>query len=108
MTASRDFDLVVFGATGFTGRLVAEYLSGREGAPRWAMAGRSREKLEQVRDEIGAPSDTPLVVADTSDPGSLSATQALTNADGEASVTLSGGTAGTTTISSCTSAPATR
>lgn len=73
MSDSRDFDLVVFGATGFTGRLVAEYLIGREGAPRWAMAGRSQGKLEQVREEIGAPADTPLVVADTGDAASLAA-----------------------------------
>lgn len=71
MSDSRELDLVVFGATGFTGRLVAEYLVGREGAPRWAMAGRSQTKLEQVRDEIGAPGDTPLIVADTTDAGSL-------------------------------------
>ena len=78
MSDSREFDLVVFGATGFTGRLVAEYLVGREGAPRWAMAGRSQSKLEQVRDEIGAPADTPLVVADTGDPDSLGALAART------------------------------
>jgi short subunit dehydrogenase-like uncharacterized protein len=78
VTASREFDLLVFGATGFTGRLVAEYLAGREGAPRWAMAGRSQAKLEQVRDEIGAPLDTPLVVADTSDPESLTRMAART------------------------------
>ncbi len=78
MSRSREFDLVVFGATGFTGRLVAEYLAGRDGAPRWAMAGRSREKLERVRDEIGAARDTPLVVADTGDAESLSALAAST------------------------------
>ena len=71
MPDSAELDLIVYGATGFTGRLVAEYLAGREGAPRWAMAGRSRAKLERVRDEIGAPADTPLVVADADDPASL-------------------------------------
>ena len=52
MTAgAREFDLIVFGATGFTGRLVAEYLhlSGAGGA-RWAIAGRSLDKLAEVRD----------------------------------------------------------
>jgi len=73
MTASREFDIIVYGATGFTGRLVAEYLSGLADAPKWAMAGRSQEKLEAVRDEIGAPADTPLVVADATDPASLDA-----------------------------------
>ncbi|MGP7796425.1 saccharopine dehydrogenase family protein [Sphingomonas sp. CLY1604] len=66
----RDFDIIVYGATGFTGRLVAEYLS-QQGVGRWAMAGRSRAKLEEVRDTIGAPADTPLVVADADDPASL-------------------------------------
>lgn len=78
MSSTRDFDLLVFGATGFTGRLVAEYLAGRKGAPRWAMAGRSQAKLEQVRQEIDAPADTPLLVADTADPESLAAMAART------------------------------
>ena len=68
----RDYDIIVYGATGFTGRLVAEYLV-RQGVTRWAMAGRSRAKLEEVRDLIGAPADTPLVVADADDPASLTA-----------------------------------
>ncbi|MEM1196339.1 MAG: saccharopine dehydrogenase NADP-binding domain-containing protein [Pseudomonadota bacterium] len=69
--ADSEFDIIVYGATGYTGRLVAEYLSHHYGsadnAPKWAMAGRSQEKLESVRDEIGAPADTPLVVADADD-----------------------------------------
>jgi short subunit dehydrogenase-like uncharacterized protein len=71
MTTPREFDIIVYGATGYTGRLVAEYLVGRADAPTWAMAGRSIEKLAEVRDLIGAPADTPLVVADASDPASL-------------------------------------
>ena len=74
---AREFDIVVYGATGYTGRLVAEYLSrhyaGRGDAPKWAMAGRSQAKLEEVRGLIGAPADTPLVVADADDPPSLAA-----------------------------------
>ncbi len=77
MAAAREFDIIVYGATGFTGRLVAEYLdqhyAGRSDTPKWAMAGRSTEKLAEVRDLIGAPKDTPLVVADASDPASLDA-----------------------------------
>jgi short subunit dehydrogenase-like uncharacterized protein len=69
---TRDFDIVVYGATGFTGRLVAEYLVAR-GIKRWAMAGRSLAKLEEVRDLIGAPADTPLVVADADTPATLTA-----------------------------------
>lgn len=76
MATEKTYDIVVYGASGFTGRLVAEYLAGQYGQTedlRWAMAGRSAEKLASVRDEIGAPADTPLVVADASDPASLQA-----------------------------------
>ncbi|MEG3176020.1 saccharopine dehydrogenase NADP-binding domain-containing protein [Sphingomonas sp. RB3P16] len=66
----RDFDIIVYGATGFTGRLVAEYLT-QIGAQRWGMAGRSLSKLQEVRDLIGAPADTPLVTANSDDPASL-------------------------------------
>lgn len=70
------FDIVVYGASGFTGKLVAEYLAAQYGPGSgltWAMAGRSRDKLATVRDEIGAPKDTPLIEADASDPASLKA-----------------------------------
>jgi short subunit dehydrogenase-like uncharacterized protein len=70
------FDLVVHGATGFTGRLVVEYLLRRYPAGsglRWAMGGRNADKLAAVRDELGAPADTPLVVTDTGNPASLQA-----------------------------------
>ena len=76
MKRDPEFDVIVFGATGFTGRLVAAYLVDRYGADRdvsWAMAGRSEAKLEAVRDEIGAPPSTPLVVADSTDDASLTA-----------------------------------
>jgi short subunit dehydrogenase-like uncharacterized protein len=76
MTSSSKFDIVVYGATGFTGQLVAEYLAAHYRGDRqlkWAMAGRSLDKLAKVRDEIGAAADTPLIVADSSDPASLQA-----------------------------------
>ncbi|MFG6432468.1 saccharopine dehydrogenase family protein [Roseateles sp. LYH14W] len=70
----REFDLVVFGATGFTGRLVAEYLhlSGAAGA-RWAIAGRSLDKLAQVRDELHLPPTVALLQADANDAAALKA-----------------------------------
>jgi short subunit dehydrogenase-like uncharacterized protein len=74
MTDPKPFDIVVFGAAGYTGRLVAEYLAGRptDGVPlRWAMAGRNLDKLAAVRAEIGAPAPIPLLAADASDPASL-------------------------------------
>ncbi|THD64761.1 saccharopine dehydrogenase NADP-binding domain-containing protein [Phenylobacterium sp.] len=76
MNPNAEFDLIVYGATGYTGRLVAEYLGQRYGVGgevSWAMAGRSQAKLEQVRDELGLPAETPLVVADADDPASLEA-----------------------------------
>jgi short subunit dehydrogenase-like uncharacterized protein len=74
MKSQAKFDIVVYGATGYTGRLVAEYLATHyKGDPqlKWAMAGRSIDKLKSVRDAIGAPADTPLIVADSSDISSL-------------------------------------
>ena len=76
MKSSSKFDIVVYGATGFTGQLVAEYLAAHykgDGNLKWAMAGRSLDKLASVRDAIGAPADTPLIVADAGDPASLKA-----------------------------------
>jgi short subunit dehydrogenase-like uncharacterized protein len=72
---SSKFDIVVYGATGFTGQLVAEYLAQhyKGDSPKWAMAGRSKDKLASVRDAIGAAADTPLIVADSSDVASLQA-----------------------------------
>src|SRR4030088_3503210 len=78
--SSPKFDIIVYGATGFTGQLVAEYLAAHyagknpdKGDPKWAMAGRSLDKLASVRDAIGAAADTPLIVADAGDPASLKA-----------------------------------
>ncbi|MEQ9480218.1 MAG: saccharopine dehydrogenase NADP-binding domain-containing protein [Algiphilus sp.] len=69
------YDIVVFGATSFVGQLVCRHLWQRYGADgelRWAMAGRSREKLESVQRGLGAEAATvPLIVADSSDEGSL-------------------------------------
>jgi short subunit dehydrogenase-like uncharacterized protein len=78
---TKDFDLVVHGATGFTGRLVVEYLMHSQpngSGLRWAMGGRSGDKLAAVRDEIGAPASTPLVVTDSAEAASLAALMART------------------------------
>jgi short subunit dehydrogenase-like uncharacterized protein len=72
----RTFDLIVFGATGFTGRLVAEYLHdtyGDTGDLRWAMAGRGAAKLAEVRDALGINAALPLLVADAADGDALTA-----------------------------------
>ncbi|WP_213980535.1 saccharopine dehydrogenase NADP-binding domain-containing protein [Sphingomonas sp. dw_22] len=70
---AREFDIIVYGATGFTGRLVAEYLTEHYPDLKWAMAGRSLTKLEEVRDAIGAPAATPLLTANADDPAALKA-----------------------------------
>jgi short subunit dehydrogenase-like uncharacterized protein len=71
--ADRSYDIVVFGASGFTGALTAEYLA--RNAPsetRWALAGRSMDKLEQVRGRLGpGAAEVPLLSADVTDVGSL-------------------------------------
>ena len=69
----REFDIVVWGASGFAGRLTAEYLLERYGGSlRWALGGRSQAKLEAVRDAITTEtgvdaSRLPLVVGDAAD-----------------------------------------
>ncbi|MDX2277826.1 MAG: saccharopine dehydrogenase NADP-binding domain-containing protein [Hyphomonadaceae bacterium] len=75
MAQAREFDVIVYGATGFTGRLVAEYLAKayRDTNVAWAMAGRSETKLAAIRDEIGAPASIPLIKANADDPASLAA-----------------------------------
>lgn len=71
--SDREFDLVLYGATGFVGVLTAEYLRGAAPAgARIALAGRSAEKLAAVRERIAAP-DWELITADASDPASLDA-----------------------------------
>jgi hypothetical protein len=73
----REFDVVLFGATGFTGRFVAEALAGAETSVRWAIAGRDRERLAAVRAELvrahGAAAEVPIVVARSDDAASLRA-----------------------------------
>ncbi len=74
--STRDFDLVLFGATGFTGELTAHYLARHAPAGcRWAIAGRNAAKLEAVRARLAeidpALADLPVLHADVSDPESL-------------------------------------
>jgi len=64
---TRELDLVLFGASGFTGRLVAEHLARSGDRPRWAIAGRDRARLEALG--LGAP----VLVADAHDRPALDA-----------------------------------
>jgi short subunit dehydrogenase-like uncharacterized protein len=67
--AEREHDIVIFGATGFTGALTAEYLAGHANGLRWALAGRNRAKLEALSRRLGV--DVPLLHADVTDERSL-------------------------------------
>jgi short subunit dehydrogenase-like uncharacterized protein len=70
MAAEREYDVLMFGCTGFTGALTAEYLAANASSgTRWALAGRNMGKLEQLRDKLGV--DVPLVKADVTDPKSI-------------------------------------
>jgi short subunit dehydrogenase-like uncharacterized protein len=73
--ADRRFDIIVFGATGFTGALTAEYLARHAPAGMsWALAGRNMGKLEDVRRRLGAAwAELPLLRADSDNPASLRA-----------------------------------
>jgi short subunit dehydrogenase-like uncharacterized protein len=76
--ADREFDLVLLGSTGFTGRLTADYLA-RHAPPglKWALAGRNEAKLEGVREHLAATDELlaklPILTADVTDPKSLAA-----------------------------------
>ncbi len=80
---ARAHDLVIFGATGFTGRLVAEVMQRRCPAGsgvRWAVAGRSPGKLEAVARDIGLPDAVPRLVVDAGDTAGLQRLAASTRA----------------------------
>lgn len=81
--ADRSYDIVLMGATGFTGRLAAKYLAAQYGASsasspvKWAIAGRKQSKLEEVRAELAATdaalANLPIILADSFDADSLRA-----------------------------------
>ena len=75
MSNEREFDLIIWGATGFTGRLVAAYLYDRYGddpSLKWAVAGRNQAKLKAIRDEVTDDS-IGMIIADSDDDASLDA-----------------------------------
>ena len=72
--SDKNFDVVVYGASGFTGKLVVEYLHQRYGDDQnftWALAGRSQEKLTSVRDELVISKDVPLLIVDSNNESSV-------------------------------------
>ncbi|CDO87829.1 enoyl-ACP reductase [Mycobacterium triplex] len=79
MNAEREFDIVLYGATGFSGKLTAEYLARAAARTRIALAGRSGERLLAVRQTLGpAARQWPVIVADASRPSTLSEMAART------------------------------
>jgi short subunit dehydrogenase-like uncharacterized protein len=104
VAATRDLDVVLFGATGFVGKLTAEYLA--RAAPdeaRIGLAGRSQAKLEGVREELGArAADWPVIVADSQDGAALAELAAQTTA--VATTVGPYGRYGTPLVEACTAA----
>ncbi len=80
MTASqREFDIVLYGATGFVGKLTAEYLSRAGGDARIALAGRSTDRILAVRETLGQAAQAwPIIAADADSPSTLNALAART------------------------------
>ena len=82
MADARELDVVLYGATGFVGKLTAEYLATRaQDSARIGLAGRSKEKLERVRDQLGGrAAGWPVIVADAGDTKTLAAMARRTTA----------------------------
>jgi short subunit dehydrogenase-like uncharacterized protein len=79
MSGQREFDIVLYGATGFVGKLTAEYLAKTGGDARIALAGRSTDKVLAVRDSLGDKAQAwPIIAADASQPSTLDAMAART------------------------------
>ncbi|PLW66941.1 saccharopine dehydrogenase family protein [Pseudohalioglobus lutimaris] len=74
MKESREFDVIVYGASGFTGQLIAEYLNQRYGVGgdlRWALAGRNADKISQAAIASGLPEKLTVIAADSADKAAL-------------------------------------
>ncbi|MEM1404909.1 MAG: saccharopine dehydrogenase NADP-binding domain-containing protein [Pseudomonadota bacterium] len=81
MSDADKLDVLVYGATGFTGKLVAEYLHqtyGDDGEVRWGMAGRNADKLAEVKAELGIGDSVASVIADSGDKASIDAMASAT------------------------------
>ena len=66
---TKDYDIVIYGATGFTGKLCAKYLSENANGINWAIAGRNKEKLEDVKKEFSL--DVDIFIAESDDEEAL-------------------------------------
>jgi short subunit dehydrogenase-like uncharacterized protein len=68
---SREFDIIVYGAYGFTGELICEYLNLHYSSVKWAMAGRSEQSLKRVQATYNLPDTVEVIVVDAKDPVNL-------------------------------------
>src|SRR5580693_10602852 len=76
---AREFDIVLYGATGFVGKLTAEYLARAGAGARIALAGRSADRVLAVRETLGESAQSwPVLVADASSASTLDAMAAQT------------------------------
>ena len=74
MSNLNKYDFVIYGATGFTGKLVVEYAINQytnNNEISWAIAGRNNEKLEHVQEKYNLPSDIGKILVDSNDQGSI-------------------------------------
>ena len=81
MNDSKKFDFVVYGASGFTGKLVVEYIVSQYGSDEnisWALAGRNIEKIQSVKDSKSVAEDVPIIKVDSDDVESVTAMVAQT------------------------------
>ena len=76
MTNLNQYDFVIYGSTGFTGKLVVEYAISKYGNNddiSWAIAGRNKEKLEKIKDMFNLPSKIGMMIVDSNDQASIDA-----------------------------------
>ena len=76
MSNEREFDVVIYGATGFTGKLVVEYFHAQykdNNQVKWAIAGRNAEKLDDIKASLGISENVSTIVADGGDADALDA-----------------------------------
>ncbi|PWN49883.1 hypothetical protein IE53DRAFT_411308 [Violaceomyces palustris] len=73
MSTPREFDVVLYGATGFTGKICAKYLSKHPQNPKWALAGRNSERLKDLRSKLDLGDHVGTIQANSFDPDSLDA-----------------------------------
>ena len=82
MSKSSEFDFLVYGATGFTGKLVVEYLQAKysnNNEINWAMAGRSLEKLNQVKTDLGVNNSVKILEVNSNDQASIEKMMEMTD-----------------------------